>query len=337
MEGLEEKNLQVPRGFTYHYYVTPASAKGKDSSKPALLIQHGWPDSAHLWTQMLPVLNTLPNRLLIPDMLGYGGTSKPTDPKQYAFNAMTQDLIELVDAEGIDKVVSVGHDWGAGSAQRFYNFHSDRTLAVILLNVAYLVPNKEQPFDLDGVNAMTKQFFGYPIYAYWYTFTAPDAPELFNHNLDRVWEAMQSGKPEDMKAMFCEEDGFRKYLNDKSIPSFKLKPHGYDEQLKEHWKSMISAGGFEAPFCWYRCMVDNHQWESDKMIPDEDIKIDVPVLFIACTGDIVCRPDMISVGQGAGLLPDLKVETFESGHWIPLEKPNEVANAIKAFVGEKGL
>jgi soluble epoxide hydrolase / lipid-phosphate phosphatase len=57
-------------------------------------------------------------------------------------------------------VISLGHDWGCGSAQRLYNFHADRILGLVMLNVAYIPPTPE-PFDLDKVIEITTQFFGY--------------------------------------------------------------------------------------------------------------------------------------------------------------------------------
>lgn len=44
-------------------------------------------------------------------MLGYGGTDKPADPALYVQSAMSQDLVCILDAEKVEKVVAVGHDW----------------------------------------------------------------------------------------------------------------------------------------------------------------------------------------------------------------------------------
>lgn len=48
--------------------------------------------------------------MLAPDMLGYGGTDKPTDPAAYVPSLLTKDVIDILDAEKLDKVVSIGHD-----------------------------------------------------------------------------------------------------------------------------------------------------------------------------------------------------------------------------------
>ena len=342
MDTLELKSFTVSRGFTYRYWTSPASAN-KDSSKPALFIQHGWPDTAHLFARMVPLLNSLPNRLIIPDLLGYGGTSKPTAYKEYAFNLMTQDFCDILDNEDVEKCVSVGHDWGAASAQRFYNFHPERVAGLVLMNVAYLAPDKANPPNLDAMNEMTKSIYGFGLYEYWYTFLAPDAPQLFMNNLERVWELMQAAMEEDMKRL-CVREGVRQYLTDHSVPTPELKPYAHDPELKASWIQRMKESGFDSSFCWYHSFVTTEskddkpvQFLSDQQIKDENITVNVPVLFVGCTGDVVARPEMINMGKDAGLLPDLKVETLDCAHWSPLEKPEEMSEAIKRFLEEKAL
>lgn len=49
--------------------------------------------------------------LIVPDLLGYGGTDKPTDVKDYKYSAMSADMIDIMNAENVEKVVAIGHDW----------------------------------------------------------------------------------------------------------------------------------------------------------------------------------------------------------------------------------
>jgi soluble epoxide hydrolase/lipid-phosphate phosphatase len=49
--------------------------------------------------------------VLAPDCLGYSGTSKPTTTSSYNSEGMSADLCEILDAENIPKVISLGHDW----------------------------------------------------------------------------------------------------------------------------------------------------------------------------------------------------------------------------------
>lgn len=81
---------------------------------------------------------------------------------------MTSDLYEILDAESIDKVVVIGHDWGSFLAARFYLFHQARVVGIVLLNVAYSPPTPNgPPFDLEAMLEMTEKNIGRPLFAYW--------------------------------------------------------------------------------------------------------------------------------------------------------------------------
>lgn len=107
MENVVKKTLEVSRGFTYTYYTSPA--KG---SLPTLLLVHGFPDSTQEWADVARDY-LIPNGygVIAIDCLGYSGTSKPLETEAYNFQLLSQDIKEIVDKEGLEKVVSVGHDW----------------------------------------------------------------------------------------------------------------------------------------------------------------------------------------------------------------------------------
>lgn len=288
---------------------------------------------------MVPFLSKLPNRLVIPDLLGYGGTSKPTDPKAFAYHLMTKDILDILDAEGISKVITLGHDHGVGSASRFYNHAPERTAAVILLNVAYRQPTKGQTFSLEANNAAFTEAFGYPAHEYWNFFTEPDAAEVMGSNLDRLWNFAHPATPEQMKqAMGVPGAPRRMMLDSATIDDFPTKPHAKDEQLKSVWKQSLAQGGLQAPMQWYVAVTTGVQGESDSLVLDENIKVNVPMLFIGCDEDMVCRKEMIYGPRDAGLLPDLTIETIKGvGHWPMYEKPEYTAGLISKFIKAKGL
>lgn len=169
MDNLTKKTITTKRGFEYTYYVSPAAA-----GKPTLLLHHGFPDQAEEWEDLITNhLKPAGYGAIAPDLLGYGGTSKPTDPAAYKFGGMTADLLEIIDAEKVDKVVSLGHDWGSRAAQLFYNLHPERVNGLVMVNVAWSGANRV-PFDLDQVLAQSQQVFGYGTVWYWKLFTADD-------------------------------------------------------------------------------------------------------------------------------------------------------------------
>jgi soluble epoxide hydrolase/lipid-phosphate phosphatase len=333
MDSLEEKTIKTSRGFIYHYYISSASTS--EESSPPLLLLHGFPDSAVLWSRMLPTLSKLPNRLIVPDLLGYGGTSKPTDPKDYAYHSMVRDLLDILDEERIPKVVSIGHDHGVGLAGRLYNHAPDRVESVVLLNVAYVPPNKNAAFNLDAVNAAGTKAFGYSPFDYWHFLTAPGAAQVLVENVDRQWELANCDAFEDRKNWFCRADNAKKYLTDRTVPQLKVKPYAEDPALRDAWIARKKQDGFEAALCWYLALTRGIQSESDQLVLDENIQVNVPLLFIGCSQDASCRAELINIPKAAGLLPNLTVVQFEGVSHRPMyEIPEETAKTIMDFVAK---
>lgn len=100
------RNMETSRGMDYHYYLS----ESKDN-KPYLLFLHGFPCTSYDWRYQIAFFGDQGYGLVVPDMLGYGGTSKPVDPEEYKSSLLTKDLVEILDAEGIENVVVIGHDW----------------------------------------------------------------------------------------------------------------------------------------------------------------------------------------------------------------------------------
>lgn len=73
---------------------------------PEVLLLHGFPDSHRVWRHQMQALADAGYRVIAPDLRGYGRTDAPADVHAYA-------VWHLRDALDIDKILLVGHDWGA--------------------------------------------------------------------------------------------------------------------------------------------------------------------------------------------------------------------------------
>ena len=102
------KSTKLPNGTTYTYvHVLP---KG---SKPYLLLLHGWPSSSYDWRHQISYFQDRGYGLIVPDLLGYGGTDKPMEKEAYRLKKMSEEVIGILDAEGVKGCVGVAHDWYA--------------------------------------------------------------------------------------------------------------------------------------------------------------------------------------------------------------------------------
>lgn len=100
------KNLVTSRGVNYHYYFSAPKDK-----QLTILLLHGFPSSSFDWHNQVTHLKGLGYGLVVPDMLGYGGTTKPTNPEEYKSSLMIKDITDILDAETVGHCVVIGHDW----------------------------------------------------------------------------------------------------------------------------------------------------------------------------------------------------------------------------------
>ncbi|KZL67247.1 epoxide hydrolase 2 [Colletotrichum tofieldiae] len=327
LSKLTKKTIDVSRGFTYTYYTSPAQ-----KSKPTLILFHGWPDTARLWAGLIKD-HLLPQGYgaIALDDLGFGESSKPTDTKTYACDGITADVVEILDAEGISKVVSVGHDWGSLIAQRLYNFHPDRVCGLVMLNVSYMAPTGH--FDLNKVNEATKKVFGRGVFEYWHFFTADDAVEIMNRNLESVYAAA-FGEPETWLETFCTPGGMRRFVSEgRTQPTLPFATPEHKADFMERF-SKVGDGGFAAPRCMYTAASTGAQAEADKKVAEEAKTVRVPVFYWGGTRDFVCRPEMLQQSIDAGMLPDVKSVTRDGGHWALLERPDEFGQDVLGWLQE---
>ncbi|ALE82430.1 hypothetical protein XF36_04140 [Pseudonocardia sp. HH130629-09] len=79
---------------------------------PVLLL-HGWPDRAALWSHQAAALAGAGYRVVAPDLRGFGDSDRPAEVEHYPMRALVADVLGVADALGIDRFALAGHDWGA--------------------------------------------------------------------------------------------------------------------------------------------------------------------------------------------------------------------------------
>lgn len=327
MDTFQRKELVTQRSLKYTYFVSPSSESTKQH--PALFFIHGFPDSAHLWSGVVASLCDLPNKIIIPDCLGYAGTDKPEDTNLYAYKGQADDLVDILNNENAKSTIIVGHDWGSALAQRTYLHHRELFSGVVLLNTGYMVPSN-QPFDLSSINEFTEKTLGYPQFSYWEFFTAHDAAKIVDEHLERMWQVLHGDQKDWMKKLFCAPNAMREYLlGNEEVP---LKAYANQPEWKDKFIQQFRTDGFASALQMYKATASNIQTISDSVIPEDSLAIEVPVLFFICTKDAVCVPEMMSPAKDQGLVPKLKEVVLECAHWSPMEKPDEIATHIRDFV-----
>jgi len=103
---------------------------------PAVLMLHGFPDSAATFDEQICALAAKGYRVIAPQMRGYEPSSQPIDQQYYAVN-MAQDVIHWLDDLNLKHVHLVGHDWGSTIAYAATTLAPERFLSLAMLAVPH--------------------------------------------------------------------------------------------------------------------------------------------------------------------------------------------------------
>ncbi len=104
------------------------SSPGRDGI-PILLL-HGLASSRRFWDLVVPGLAK--HKIVALDQRGHGDSERPAGP--YDAATVVGDAMAVLDELDLDRVVVVGHSWGAGTALRLAAAFGERIAAVVALD-----------------------------------------------------------------------------------------------------------------------------------------------------------------------------------------------------------
>lgn len=103
---------------------------------PVLLL-HGWPDSAELWSAQVQALAAAGYRAIAYDQRGFAGSGRPDSVDAYRMRSAVDDAKAVLDAFGCNTAHVVGHDWGAAVAWAMAMFSGDRVASLTAMSVGH--------------------------------------------------------------------------------------------------------------------------------------------------------------------------------------------------------
>jgi haloacetate dehalogenase len=116
------------------------------TSKPPLLLLHGHPQTHMIWHKLADAL-AKQFTLIIPDLRGYGQSSKPqghADHSNYSKRVMAQDMVSLMQSLGHAQFAVCAHDRGARVTHRMLLDHPNTVTRAMLLDIAPTLAMYEQ-------------------------------------------------------------------------------------------------------------------------------------------------------------------------------------------------
>jgi len=284
--------------FKHHY----ANLKGvrihyvtAGSGTPMVLI-HGWPQTWYEWRRLMPLLAE-GFAMVAPDLRGLGDSSRPSTG--YDKKTVANDVWEVMRNHlKHERFVVVGHDWGAPVAFRLAADHPDAVTHLVMLDVP--VPG-DQPAGSGGFSTDPR---GAPRWHHMFH-QVPDLPEALTIGRERTYLEFFFMNGIDQAGTFSDAD------------------------IAEYVRTYSQPGAMRAGFNFYRNI--SRDVEENRATFAAGFKLPMPTLGIGGGG---------SRGRGDLVVQSLRRvanhaeggSIADCGHFIPEEKPHELAERLRAFL-----
>ena len=139
--------------------------------EPVVLI-HGFPQTSHMWRHQIRALSK-DYAVYAPDTRGYGKTDKPRI--RVTRDLLARDVIEFMDALGIERARLVGHDWGG----------------IIAFKASIDYPDRFSHLAL--IDTLTSVWIPWGIHGYWFK-CEPEAEAFYEKHHDDFIRAIFGGE-----------------------------------------------------------------------------------------------------------------------------------------------
>lgn len=262
------------------------------------MLLHGWPQTWYEWRRVMPMLADH-FAMVAPDLRGLGDSSRPS--AGYDKKTVANDVWELMRNHlAHERFAVVGHDWGAPTAFRLAADHPDAVTHLVMLDVP--VPG-DRPAGQAGASIDPRG--------------ATRWHHLF-HQVPDLPEALTAGRE-------------RTYLEFFFMNGIDQAGTFSDADIAEYVRTYSQPGAMRAGFNYYRALP--RDIEDNRATLASGFKLPMPALGLGGggsrgRGDLVVESlRRVAMRAEGGAIADC-------GHFIPEEKPRELADRLRAFLKE---
>jgi pimeloyl-ACP methyl ester carboxylesterase len=264
---------------------------------PLALCLHGFPDTAHTWRHLFGPLAGAGFHAVAPFMRGYAPTQVPPDGR-YQTGALVADACALHEALGGDgEAVLIGHDWGAVAAYGAAAHQPERWRRVVTATVP--------PAGALGAGFLSFDQLRRSWYMFFFQSPLADMAVAMNdlEYVARLWQDWSPG-------------------------------YDYSEDMAHVRRSLGSAANLAAALGYYRSQFGTVP--PDPALAGEQAAAGAPTpqpaLYLhgdqdGCMGVDLAKAAAEFMGPGSET-----VIVEGAGHFLHLEKPEEVGRRIAAFL-----
>jgi pimeloyl-ACP methyl ester carboxylesterase len=268
---------------------------GPADAPPVLLLQ-GFPEFWWGWRKQIPALVGAGLRVVAPDLRGYNLSDKPRGLRAYGLDALTDDLIALIDDLGPGGARVAAHDWGGVVAWWAAEQFPERFDRVAILNVPHPAVLKRTLRTSREQRRRSR---------YMFYFQLPFLPER--------------------KISKAGYRAFRSIFRRSSAPGTFTAA-----ELDRYAEAAARPGALTAMLNWYRAAL----WcppHRRRHAVHGGPRIRVPVRLIWGTGDVALGAEMIE--PSAELCERCEIFRIPTaGHWVAHEATDEVNRLLLDFL-----
>ena len=268
---------------------------------PAVILLHGFPESHRTWRGVVPLLED-EFRLVMPDQRGFAASDRPLEVEEYHADKLIDDIFALAEALGIERFALVGHDWGGAISWPAALRGDPRLERLAIINAPHPVIFQKSLIEDADQRAASQYISAF-------------RSKMFEKGVESMG----------YEALF--EKSFSKHVDLGLIPP---------EERAQYIADWSEPGGMTAMLNWYR--------GSKVMVPPPGVTLPLPD-WVTGAFPKVEGPTLVIWGmQDKALLPiqlegldrlvdDLQIVRIpDAGHFVPWEKPEAVAAALKPFL-----
>jgi pimeloyl-ACP methyl ester carboxylesterase len=312
MDWTAPKTAQT-NGITMEYF--------EEGEGTPVVLLHGFPEHPFSWREQVPAVVEAGFRAIVPSQRGYGGTDAPADAQTYSVKNLVADLTGLLDALDIDKAIFVGHDWGSMPAWYSAIFAPERTLGMGSLCTPFFT--WESPKDM----IETYDELRGPNH-YMRTFQEPGVGEqILGDDVEHTFRSLMRGRG----MTRAEFDAAPKAIQEVPAGVFVADPQLFGEALGSEedlrfYVDVYEKTGFTGGLNWYRALrKDFEEAQGSNYV------VDIPALLVYASDDWFFFEASYD-GLDAYLPQIEQHEVADAGHWVQLEKPDEVNGYLTGWL-----
>ncbi|KAL9121424.1 MAG: hypothetical protein Q9187_002016 [Circinaria calcarea] len=177
---------------------------------------------------------------------------------------------------------------------------------------------------------LTQNLFGYATYGYWPWHNTEDAVKSCDKDPASVFSLLYPSDPELWKTDFCPVGKAAAFVGGGKttpLPSWvSAEEYAVRDQI-------LTKGGYRGPLSWYKAAMRGVNTADEDAVPTEKRSCPLPTMLVVSELDYATRADM-QIMKSTEWCPQLQVELLDCGHWIQLERPNELMRLLERFAAK---